>query len=92
MSKPDVNFTIGADGSAFAGALGGGLHKELTDITIIKNNKIAWVIHFKTDFCCVVNVISYVTLVVAQVQQLKVRHGTQWCILIPNKSKKNKRP
>ena len=70
----------------------GGLHKELTDITIIKNNKIAWVIHFKTDFCCVVNVISYVTLVLAQVQQvvqqLKVRHGTQWCILTPNKSTK----
>ena len=80
MSKEDVVFTIGADGSAFAGAVGV-LHKELTDITIIKNNKIAWVIHFKTDFCCVVNVISYVTLVVAQVQQvvqqLKKRHGTE---------------
>ena len=31
MSKADVIFTIGADGSAFSGALGA-LHKELTDI------------------------------------------------------------
>ena len=31
MSKEDVVFTIGADGSAFSGAMGA-LHKALTDI------------------------------------------------------------
>ena len=62
-----MNFTIGADGSAFAGDF-------VDDNTIIK---IVIIINSETDSGHVVKAVSHVPPVLAQVQQLKKRHGTE---------------